>query len=177
MGFFGCADYPAAGLPWMKAIFQSVMPLFCWMLTIPSSWIPTSSLQELAWSKSHWYFFSAPFGWWFFARWQWEKNSTKYHNDPQCTGSCLWPISQNGVGADGKISPRIATGFILLRKTPLALRFVERWLAACEDRRIMSEEASVLGYPEHPGGRVAWEWLIQLVCWWKICQVNSYRID
>jgi hypothetical protein len=47
---------------------------------------------------------------------------------------------------------RIATGFILLRKTPLAVQFLERWLAACEDRRIMSEEASVLGYPEHPGG-------------------------
>ena len=49
---------------------------------------------------------------------------------------------------------RIATGFILIRKTPLAVQFLERWLAACEDRRIMSEEASVLGYPEHPGGTV-----------------------
>lgn len=48
---------------------------------------------------------------------------------------------------------QIATGFILLRKTPLAVQFLERWLAACEDRRIMSEEASVLGYPEHPGFR------------------------
>lgn len=48
---------------------------------------------------------------------------------------------------------QIATGFILLRKTPLAVQFLERWLAACEDRRIMSEEASILGYPEHPGFR------------------------
>ncbi|CAJ1453919.1 unnamed protein product [Effrenium voratum] len=46
---------------------------------------------------------------------------------------------------------QIATGFILVRKTALAVAFLEKWLAACEDRRVMTEEDSVLGYPEHPG--------------------------
>ena len=34
-------------------------------------------------------------------------------------------------------------GIILLRKTPLAIGFVENWLAACEDERIITETPSV----------------------------------
>merc|ERR1712150_182569 len=45
---------------------------------------------------------------------------------------------------------QIATGFILVRKTKLAVMFLERWLRACEDRRIMTEEPSILGMPDHP---------------------------
>ncbi|CAE7428346.1 unnamed protein product, partial [Symbiodinium necroappetens] len=48
---------------------------------------------------------------------------------------------------------QIATGIILVRKTRLAVSFLERWLAACEDRRIMTEEPSILGYPEYPSFR------------------------
>merc|ERR1711920_832966 len=45
---------------------------------------------------------------------------------------------------------QIATGFILIRKTRLAITFLERWLRACEDRRVMTEEPSVLGVPDYP---------------------------
>ncbi|CAE8618383.1 unnamed protein product, partial [Polarella glacialis] len=44
---------------------------------------------------------------------------------------------------------QIATGIILARKTPLAIRFMEDWLQACEDWRIITEEQSVLGYPDY----------------------------
>merc|ERR1719401_2141263 len=44
---------------------------------------------------------------------------------------------------------QVATGFILIRKTPLALEFLRAWLRACEDRRIMTEEPSVLGAPDY----------------------------
>merc|ERR1712048_90472 len=44
---------------------------------------------------------------------------------------------------------QIATGIILARKTPLAIRFVEDWLRACEDPRVITEEPSVLGYPDY----------------------------
>jgi len=42
-----------------------------------------------------------------------------------------------------------ATGIILVRKTPLAIEFLERWLRACEEPRIMTEEPSVLGMPDY----------------------------
>merc|ERR1712087_314941 len=44
---------------------------------------------------------------------------------------------------------QVATGIILVRKTRLAVDFLRRWLAACEDRRIMTEEPSVLGAPDY----------------------------
>merc|ERR1712232_1341844 len=44
---------------------------------------------------------------------------------------------------------QIATGIILARKTPLTIRFMEDWLRACEDERIITEEASVLGVPDY----------------------------
>jgi len=44
---------------------------------------------------------------------------------------------------------QVATGFILVRKTRLAVEFLQRWLAACEDPRIMTEEPSVLGVPDY----------------------------
>merc|ERR1712178_553161 len=44
---------------------------------------------------------------------------------------------------------QIATGFILVRKTQLAIEFLRRWLRACEDPRIMTEEPSVLGAPDY----------------------------
>jgi len=44
---------------------------------------------------------------------------------------------------------QVATGIILVRKTRLAVEFLQRWLKACEEPRIMTEEASVLGMPEH----------------------------
>lgn len=34
-------------------------------------------------------------------------------------------------------------GIILVRKTPLAIRFMENWLRACEDERIITETPSV----------------------------------
>jgi len=40
---------------------------------------------------------------------------------------------------------QIATGIILARKTPLSIQFMEHWLAACEDERIITEEPSKLG--------------------------------
>merc|ERR1712151_425362 len=40
-------------------------------------------------------------------------------------------------------------GIILARKTPLTIRFMEHWLRACEDERIITEEPSVLGYPDY----------------------------
>ncbi|CAJ1391908.1 unnamed protein product [Effrenium voratum] len=45
---------------------------------------------------------------------------------------------------------QIATGIILARKTPLSIRFMEHWLAACEDERIITETPSVLGHPDYP---------------------------
>jgi len=45
---------------------------------------------------------------------------------------------------------QVATGFILVRKTQLAINFARQWLRACEDARIMTEEASVLGAPDYP---------------------------
>merc|ERR1712087_131953 len=45
---------------------------------------------------------------------------------------------------------QIATGFIIIRKTRLAITFLERWLRACEDARVMTEEASILGMPDYP---------------------------
>lgn len=45
---------------------------------------------------------------------------------------------------------QVATGVILVRKTRLAVNFLQRWLKACEERRIMTEESSVLGFPEYP---------------------------
>ncbi|CAD7947498.1 unnamed protein product [Amoebophrya sp. A25] len=47
-------------------------------------------------------------------------------------------------------SQQIATGVILARKTPLAIKFLEDWLEACEDRRVMTEEGNVLGFPNFP---------------------------
>eukprot|EP00927_Polykrikos_kofoidii_P065349 TRINITY_DN61108_c0_g1_i1.p1 TRINITY_DN61108_c0_g1~~TRINITY_DN61108_c0_g1_i1.p1 ORF type:complete len:878 (-),score=164.19 TRINITY_DN61108_c0_g1_i1:544-3177(-) len=44
---------------------------------------------------------------------------------------------------------QIATGIILARKTPLAIRFMEQWLKACEDERIITEEPSRLGLPDY----------------------------
>uniref|UniRef100_A0A7S0A550 Uncharacterized protein n=2 Tax=Pyrodinium bahamense TaxID=73915 RepID=A0A7S0A550_9DINO len=44
---------------------------------------------------------------------------------------------------------QIATGIILARKTPLAIRFAEHWLSACEDERIITEEPSRLGHPDY----------------------------
>jgi len=44
---------------------------------------------------------------------------------------------------------QVATGFILARKTPLAIQFLRAWLQACEDRRIMTEEPSILGAPDY----------------------------
>lgn len=44
-GLVDCLVAEWAGLPWMKATSQSVMPLFSWMLTTPSSWIPISALD------------------------------------------------------------------------------------------------------------------------------------
>lgn len=44
---------------------------------------------------------------------------------------------------------QIATGIIIARKTPLAIRFVEDWLRACEDWRIITEEPSSMGYPDY----------------------------
>lgn len=44
---------------------------------------------------------------------------------------------------------QVATGFILLRKTQLAINFARQWLRACEDPRIMTEEPSVLGAPDY----------------------------
>jgi hypothetical protein len=44
---------------------------------------------------------------------------------------------------------QVATGFILVRKTPLAINFLKAWLRACEDPRIMTEEPSVLGAPDY----------------------------
>ena len=44
---------------------------------------------------------------------------------------------------------QIATGIIAARKTPLAIRFMEKWLRACEDERIITEEPSVLGWPDY----------------------------
>jgi len=48
---------------------------------------------------------------------------------------------------------QMATGFIILRKTRLALEFLAMWLRACEEPRIMTELPSVLGMPDHPGFR------------------------
>jgi len=44
---------------------------------------------------------------------------------------------------------QVATGFILVRKTQLAINFVRQWLRACEDARIMTEEPSILGAPDY----------------------------
>lgn len=44
---------------------------------------------------------------------------------------------------------QVATGIILLRKTPLAIEFAKAWLKACEEPRIMTEEPSELGFPEY----------------------------
>jgi len=44
---------------------------------------------------------------------------------------------------------QVATGFILVRKTQLAVNFLRQWLRACEDPRIMTEEPSVLGAPDY----------------------------
>eukprot|EP00933_Yihiella_yeosuensis_P030100 TRINITY_DN2377_c1_g3_i1.p1 TRINITY_DN2377_c1_g3~~TRINITY_DN2377_c1_g3_i1.p1 ORF type:complete len:444 (+),score=83.37 TRINITY_DN2377_c1_g3_i1:103-1332(+) len=44
---------------------------------------------------------------------------------------------------------QIATGIILARKTPLSIQFMEEWLRACEDYRIITEEPSELGYPDY----------------------------
>lgn len=44
---------------------------------------------------------------------------------------------------------QVATGIIIVRKTKLAVEFLRDWLAACEDPRIMTEEPSVLGYPDY----------------------------
>merc|ERR1712048_19798 len=44
---------------------------------------------------------------------------------------------------------QIATGIIIVRKTALAIRFMEHWLQACEDERIITETESVLGYPDY----------------------------
>eukprot|EP00928_Gymnodinium_smaydae_P033224 TRINITY_DN23850_c0_g3_i1.p1 TRINITY_DN23850_c0_g3~~TRINITY_DN23850_c0_g3_i1.p1 ORF type:complete len:892 (+),score=183.65 TRINITY_DN23850_c0_g3_i1:147-2822(+) len=44
---------------------------------------------------------------------------------------------------------QIATGIILARKTPLAIRFMQHWLRACEDERIITEEPSSLGQPDY----------------------------
>lgn len=48
---------------------------------------------------------------------------------------------------------QIATGIILVRKTPLAMRFMENWLSACEDERIITETPSALGVPDYPNFR------------------------
>lgn len=48
---------------------------------------------------------------------------------------------------------QIATGIILVRKTPLAMRFMENWLRACEDERIITETPSALGVPDYPNFR------------------------
>ncbi|CAK9017152.1 Nucleotid_trans domain-containing protein [Durusdinium trenchii] len=45
---------------------------------------------------------------------------------------------------------QVATGIILVRKTPLSIRFMENWLSACEDDRVITETPSVLGLPEYP---------------------------
>ncbi|CAE7699022.1 unnamed protein product [Symbiodinium pilosum] len=48
---------------------------------------------------------------------------------------------------------QIATGIILVRKTPLAMRFMQHWLRACEDERIITETPSALGYQDYPNFR------------------------
>ena len=45
---------------------------------------------------------------------------------------------------------QVASGIIAFRKTPRTVRFLEWWLAACEQRKIISEEPSSLGVPEYP---------------------------
>ncbi|CAD7944665.1 unnamed protein product [Amoebophrya sp. A120] len=47
-------------------------------------------------------------------------------------------------------SNQIASSLIMARKTPLSLQVAKQWLMHSEDPRIMTEEASVLGYPEYP---------------------------
>ena len=49
---------------------------------------------------------------------------------------------------------QIATGIIAARKTPLAIRFMEKWLRACEDERIITEEPSVLGGEQRVESRI-----------------------
>lgn len=43
------------------------------------------------------------------------------------------------------------SGFFLLRRSPLALAVVDEWLAAAQDLRAITDDASVLGLPDHPG--------------------------
>ncbi|CAD7952296.1 unnamed protein product [Amoebophrya sp. A25] len=45
---------------------------------------------------------------------------------------------------------QIASSLIMARKTPLSLQLAKQWLIHSEDPRIMTEEASVLGFPEYP---------------------------
>ncbi|CEL99550.1 unnamed protein product [Vitrella brassicaformis CCMP3155] len=49
------------------------------------------------------------------------------------------------------LSQQYATGIILMRKTPLAVSLAHSWLKACQDRRVMTEEPSVMGQPDYPG--------------------------
>merc|ERR1712194_894445 len=45
---------------------------------------------------------------------------------------------------------QIASSMIFARKTPLAVQLAKQWLIHSEDPRIMTEEDSVLGYPDYP---------------------------
>eukprot|EP00392_Amoebophrya_sp_AT5.2_P003352 g3357.t1 len=45
---------------------------------------------------------------------------------------------------------QIASGVILVRKTPLSLLIMEEWLRYAEDERILTEEPNVLGFPNYP---------------------------
>ncbi|CAK0893216.1 unnamed protein product [Prorocentrum cordatum] len=63
-------------------------------------------------------------------------------------------VEQQFVGTDGWFggimeTSQVATGIIIVRKTKMAIQFLREWLAACEDPRIMTEEPSVLGFPDY----------------------------
>jgi hypothetical protein len=40
--------------------------------------------------------------------------------------------------------------FLLFRKTPVSIAFVDEWLRACEDPRIVTDLDNTLGQPNHP---------------------------
>eukprot|EP00397_Hematodinium_sp_SG-2012_P009071 GEMP01009145.1.p1 GENE.GEMP01009145.1~~GEMP01009145.1.p1 ORF type:complete len:866 (+),score=209.28 GEMP01009145.1:156-2753(+) len=48
---------------------------------------------------------------------------------------------------------QLMSGFVALRKTALAVQFATAWLAACETRRVITEEPSETALPEYPSFR------------------------
>jgi hypothetical protein len=47
--------------------------------------------------------------------------------------------------------PQLQATWSLWRRTPEALRFADKWLAACCDPRILTDMPNTLGQPNHPG--------------------------